>query len=108
MVGAESPSIFGCGKKDEYMNLNKRIAIAAVAASAMAAHGRSLIHYFDFDTLNGSGLAYTDVDKGTSPADFTLKQNGTAYAPYTSGALGSDHAFYSSSKTCRIYICWFV
>ena len=81
------------------MNLNKRIAIAAVAASAMAAHGRSLIHYFDFDTLNGSGLAYTDVDKGTSPADFTLKQNGTAYAPYTSGALGSDHAFYSSSKT---------
>ena len=79
--------------------MKKLIAAVAIAASTMAANARSLIHYVDFDTLSGSGLAYTDVDKGTSPADFTFKQNGTAYAPYTSGALGSDHAFYSSSGT---------
>ncbi len=57
---------------------------------------RSLIHYFDFDTPSGSGLAYTDVDKGTSPANFTLKGSSV---PRTSGALDSDYAYYSSAAT---------
>ena len=72
--------------------MRKLIAAVAVAASAMAANARSLIHYFDFDTLSGSGLAYTDVDKGTSPANFTFKNNGSASLGYTMGALGSDRA----------------
>ena len=50
--------------------MRKLIAAVAVAASAMAANARSLIHYFDFDTPSGSGLAYTGVDKGTIPANF--------------------------------------
>ena len=79
--------------------MRKLIAAVAVAASAMAANARSLIHYFDVDTLSGSGLAYTDVDKGTSPANFTFKNNGSASLGYTTGALGSDRAFYSSNKS---------
>ena len=47
------------------MNMRKLVAAVVVAASAMAANARSLIHYFDFDTPSGSGLAYTGVDKGT-------------------------------------------
>ena len=79
--------------------MRKLIAAVAVAASAMTASARSLIHYFDFDTLSGSGLAYTGVDKGTSPANFTFKNNGSASLGYTTGALGSDRAFYSSNKS---------
>ena len=40
------------------------LAATLCAAAASSAYGRSLIHYFDFDTPSGSGLAYTDVDKG--------------------------------------------
>ena len=75
------------------------LAVTLGAAAASSAYGRSLIHYFDFDTLSGSGLAYTDVDKGTSPANFTFKNNGSASLGYTTGALGSDRAFYSSNKS---------
>ena len=49
------------------------LAVTLCAAAASSTYGRSLIHYFDFDTPSGSGLAYTDVDKGTRPANFTLK-----------------------------------
>ena len=49
------------------------LAATLCAAAASSAYGRSLIHYFDFDTPSGSGLAYTGVDKGTRPANFTLK-----------------------------------
>ena len=75
------------------------LAVTLGAAAASSAYGRSLIHYFDFDTPSGNGLAYTDVDKGTSPANFTFKNNGSASLGYTTGALGSDRAFYSSNKS---------
>ena len=75
------------------------LAVTLCAAAASSAYGRSLIHYFDFDTPSGSGLAYTDVDKGTSPTNFTFKNNGSASLGYTTGALGSDRAFYSSNKS---------
>ena len=75
------------------------ILAAAIAASAMSANARSLIHYFDFDTLRDGKLAYSGVDKGTRSADFTFKNNGSASLGYTTGALGSDHAFYSSNKS---------
>ena len=79
--------------------MRKLIVAVAIAASAMAANARSLIHYFDFDTLRDGSLAYAGVDKGTRPADFTFKNNGSASLGYTTGALGSDHAFYSSNKS---------
>ena len=81
--------------------MRKLIAAVAVAASAMAANARSLIHYFDFDTPSGNGLAYTDVDKGTRPANFTLKGSSV---PRTSGALGSDYAYYSSAADTAIWL----
>ena len=84
------------------MNMRKQIAVAAaVAASAMTANARSLIHYFDFDTPSGTGLAYTGVDKGTIPANFTLKGSSV---PRTSGALGSDYAYYSSAADTAIWL----
>ena len=62
-----------------------RTAIAAICvATVSSVHGRSLIHYFDFDTPSGNGLAYTGVDKGTIPANFTLKGSSV---PRTTGAL---------------------
>ena len=79
--------------------MRKLVAAVVFAASAMAANARSLIHYFDFDTLRDGSLAYAGVDKGTRPADFTFKNNGSASLGYTTGALGSDHAFYSSNKS---------
>ena len=81
------------------MNMRKLVAAVAAAASVMVANARSLIHYFDFDTLRDGSLAYAGVDKGTRPADFTFKNNGSASLGYTTGALGSDHAFYSSNKS---------
>ena len=81
--------------------MRKLIAAVAVAASAMAANARSLIHYFDFDTPSGSGLAYTDVDKGTRPANFTLKGSSV---PRTTGALGSDYAYYSSAANTALWL----
>ena len=67
----------------------------------MAANARSLIHYFDFDTPSGSGLAYTGVDKGTRPANFTLKGSSV---PRTTGALGSDYAYYSSAASTGLWL----
>lgn len=79
-----------------------RTAIAAICvATVSSVHGRSLIHYFDFDTLSGSGLAYTDVDKGTRPANFTLKGSSV---PRTSGALDSDYAYYSSAADTALWL----
>ena len=80
---------------------NAAILAAAIATSAMSANARSLIHYFDFDTPSGSGLAYTGVDKGTRPANFTLKGSSV---PRTTGALGSDYAYYSSAANTGIWL----
>ena len=77
------------------------ILAAAIAASAMTANARSLIHYFDFDTPSGTGLAYTGVDKGTIPANFTLKGSSV---PRTTGALGSTYAYYSSAANTAIWL----
>ena len=81
--------------------MRKLIAAVAVAASAMAANARSLIHYFDFDTPSGNGLAYTGVDKGTIPANFTLKGSSV---PRTTGAIGSDYAYYTSAANTAIWL----
>ena len=81
--------------------MRKLIAAVAVAASAMAANARSLIHYFDFDTPSGNGLAYTGVDKGTLPANFTLKGSSV---PRTTGAIGSDYAYYTSAANTAIWL----
>ena len=77
------------------------LAATLCAAAASSAYGRSLIHYFDFDTPSGNGLAYTDVDKGTRPANFTLKGSSV---PRTTGALGSDYAYYSSAANTGIWL----
>jgi len=77
------------------------LAATLCAAAASSAHGRSLIHYFDFDTPSGNGLAYTGVDKGTRPANFTLKGSSV---PRTTGALGSDYAYYSSAANTAIWL----
>ena len=76
-------------------------AMIAAAAMATTANARSLVHYFDFDTPSGSGLAYTDVDKGTSPANFTLKGSS---APRTSGAFGSTYAYYASADSTALWL----
>lgn len=75
-------------------------AIAAVAPLANV-QARSLIHYFDFDTPSGNGLAYTGVDKGTRPANFTLKGSSV---PRTTGALSSDYAYYTSAAKTGIWL----
>lgn len=86
--------------------LTSVLKVAAVGATStvlpIATSVCPLIHYCDFDTLNGSDLAYTGVKTGSIPADFTLKQNGVAYAPYTiGGTFGFDRAVYSSSGTMQ-------
>ncbi len=79
-----------------------RTAIAAICvATVSSVHGRSLIHYFDFDTPSGNGLAYTGVDKGTLPANFTLKGSSV---PRTTGAQGSDYAYYASAASTGLWL----
>ena len=79
-----------------------RTAIAAICvATVSSVHGRSLIHYFDFDTPSGNGLAYTGVDKGTLPANFTLKGSSV---PRTTGAQGSDYAYYTSAASTGLWL----
>ena len=75
--------------------------VAFCMAAASSANARSLIHYFDFDTPSGNGLAYTGVDKGTIPANFTLKGSSV---PRTTGALGSTYAYYSSAANTAIWL----
>jgi len=82
-------------------SLRAAIAAAAFAAAAMPAQARSLVHYFDFDTPSGSGLAYAGVDRGTSPADFTLKGSSV---PRTTGAMGSDYAYYASAANTALWL----
>ena len=77
------------------------LAVTLCVAAASSAYGRSLIHYFDFDTPSGTGLAYTGVDKGTIPANFTLKGSSV---PRTTGALGSTYAYYSSAANTAIWL----
>ena len=71
----------------------------AVAASVAATplFARSLLYYYDFDTVENSSLVYTVCNKGTGTAEPVLKQSGTAALGHTTGALGSDHAFYTST-----------
>ena len=79
-----------------------RTAIAAICVATVASvHGRALIHYFDFDTPSGNGLAYTGVDKGTLPANFTLKGSSV---PRTTGAQGSDYAYYASAASTGLWL----
>ena len=82
------------------MSTNKLIAVAAVAASAMTAQGRSLLYYYDFDKVENGALVYTGVNKGTGTLEPTFKQSGSNPLGFVSGgAFGSDHAFSETSSS---------
>ena len=79
--------------------MKKLIAAVAIAASAMAANARSLLYYYDFDKVENSALVYTGVNKGTGTAEFILKEKSIgAGAGYSTGALGTDYAFCSTTQ----------
>ena len=89
--------------RTENNNMRKQTWKAAVSAAAIAtsttASARSLLYYYDFDTVENGVLVYTGVNKGTGTAEFTFKNHESSPLGYTTGALGSDHAFYSSSRS---------
>lgn len=59
---------------------------------------RSMLYYYDFDTVTDGVLQYEDVNKGTGTASVTLKNYGADALGYDDGALGSDHTFNNSTK----------
>ena len=76
------------------------IFATALLGAALPASARSLLYYFDFDRVENGALVYDGVNKGTGTDAFTLKVNGGSVAPSISnGALGSSHAFCSSTRT---------
>lgn len=62
------------------------------------AQARSMLYYYDFDTVTDGVLQYEDVNKGTGTASVTLKNYGADALGYDDGALGSDHTFNNSTK----------
>ena len=75
------------------------VSAAAIAASAMAANARSLLYYYDFDKVENGALVYEGVNKGTGTAEFILKEKSVGVgAGYSGGALGTDHAFCSTTQ----------
>ena len=65
----------------------------------MAANARSLLYYYDFDKVENGALVYTGVNKGTGTAEFILKEKSIgAGAGYSTGALGTDYAFCSTTQ----------
>ena len=78
----------------------KLMASALVAAlAAFTAEARSLLYYYDFDKVENGALVYTGVNKGTGRVEPVFKQSDSPTLGYTTGALGSDHAFYTSNKS---------
>ena len=86
--------------------LTRRIGRAALVAAAMCvatapspSYARSLLYYFDFDKVENGALVYEGVNKGTGTAEFILKEKSVGVgAGYSGGALGTDHAFCSTTQ----------
>ena len=69
------------------------VLMAAVLFSTFA-QARSLLYYYDFDTVTDGALVYTGVNKGTGTAELVFKQDGSNPLGFIEGgALGSSHAF---------------
>lgn len=87
------------------INISRRKVAAltmAVAASAMSASARSLLYYYDFDTVQNGALVYTGVNNGTGSTEMQLKTNGSnppGPGYVANGAFGSSHAFSASAVT---------
>ena len=76
------------------------VAAAICAATAPSpSYARSLLYYFDFDKVENGALVYEGVNKGTGTAEFILKEKSVGVgAGYSGGALGTDHAFCSTTQ----------
>lgn len=75
------------------------VLMAATLFSTFA-QARSMLYYIDFDTVTDGALVYTGVNKGTGTAELEFKQDGSDPLGFIEGgALGSSHAFYSSSNS---------
>ena len=84
------------------------IGAAAVAVGAllpMTAQARSMLYYYDFDTIENGSLVYTNstdhanINKGSGTAEFHKSANSPEIIPYTTeGAFSSSGAFYANSK----------
>ena len=71
------------------------VSAAAIAATATVS-ARSLLYYYDFDAVEDGALVYEGANKGTGTASVTLKDYGSSVLGYTTGVLGSAHAFNSA------------
>ena len=76
------------------------VAAAICAATAPSpSYARSLLYYFDFDKVENGALVYEGVNKGTGTAEFILNEKSVGVgAGYSGGALGTDHAFCSTTQ----------
>ena len=76
------------------------VAAAICAATAPSpSYARSLLYYFDFDKVENGALVYEGVNKGTGTAEFILKEKSVGVgAGYSTGALGTDYAFCSTTQ----------
>ena len=76
------------------------VAAAICAATAPSpSYARSLLYYFDFDKVENGALVYEGVNKGTGTAEFILKEKSVGVGVgYSGGALGTDHAFCSTTQ----------
>ena len=76
------------------------LAVAFCVAAASSANARSLLYYYDFDTVKNGALVYTGVNKGTGTLEPTFKQSGSNPLGFVSGgALGSSYAFSETSSS---------
>ena len=90
--------------KQKNNSLSGFAALMAVALSATFAQARSLLYYYDFDTVTDGALVWQNANKGTGTRVPVYKHNtsqsGTPAFGFTAeGAFGSDHAFYTSDGT---------
>lgn len=86
--------------------MKAKTILASMLTAAMApmlAQARSLLYYYDFDTVENDALVYAGTNKGTGSAVETLKNFGSDVIGYAAGALGTGHAF-NSSKQAGLWI----
>ena len=95
----------GGGNMSLCLNVLSFAAVAASAMLPMAAQARSMLYYYDFDTIENGSLVYTnstdhaDINKGSGTAEFHKSTSSPEEIPYTTdGAFGSSGAFYANSK----------
>ena len=78
-------------------------AIACGVALPFSAEARSLLFYYDFDTVENGALVYSGTNKGSGHAVETLKNFGSDVIDYADGALGTAYAF-NSGKLSGLWI----